>query len=333
MEKLEEQKQRESEIERKKKYLIDLQNQYLQKQREIENEILKKKSEQIQMINFKKEADDMKKFMLEKLKKKYFEVLEYNRYVLIYNDEFNIWRNQRKLNTNLRYELFNIMSDYNSIEQAYSDVNPQGGTNYHYRQSEEVLSIADITLVAENDTSTMNISLFERLENLTVEERMNNTSVNLTEEINKILIENFIKNEIVLKFIDEAVNIKETAIKPKEPEIIKNITKSISPDILETINKIQALISERSNEDITVEMPINILIEELFYDIILKQYKTVNSSFVYMMKYKYRISSIFEFLWKVFLSANCDIINNLIEQYVDFSGKKIIKFRSGFNFK
>jgi hypothetical protein len=303
----------EQEIQSKKTYLQKLQNQYYQRQREIEEEINKKKMEQLELVKRNQQDEEIKRYMLEKMKKKYSEILEYNRYVLLFNDEFNMWKNNRKLNSTTRYELFSIMFDYDHIGHAYSDYLVDK-TNYHYINDKE-LDLHDFAKDSESH-SVINLSIYEKLDNLSVEEQ----SISLPD----IYISNFIINDIINPIIENMATQKailhtkvRVELKPKFPVIPDN--KIINTDIPETINQIHTILIERNKkEDILIEIPVSILIEELYYDIIIKQYKIVNTTFVYMLKHKFKILTIYEFLHNVILSKSSDVISNLIEHYIDF---------------
>jgi hypothetical protein len=319
-ERVEEVRKREEEVMRRRRYLQDLQNQYQQRQKAIEDEINRKKAEQLELVQRNKQEEEIKKYMLEKMKKKYSEILEYNKYVLLFNDEFNVWRNSRRENSNARYELFSIMFDYDHIEHAYSDY-LGNRKNYHYKDEELILdSISLQEISKDNDTqSIVNISLYDKLENLNFEEQHSMISA-----LPSLYIKNYIFNDIINPLVTAAIEqASREKVLHKYPVIPDN--SGISSDVYETINQIQAILIERNKrEDVQIEIPISILIEELYYDIIIKQYKIVNTSFVSMLKHRYRISVVFEFLHSVLLSANCDIINNLVEHFIDFNTLSLI---------
>jgi hypothetical protein len=300
------------------RYFQDLHEQYIQRQKQIQDEVAKKKQEQIELVRRNKKDEEIKKYMLERMRKKYADILEYNRYVLLFNDEFNMWKNSRKVNNNLRYELFSIMFDYEHIELAYSDYSTNKA-NYHQIKN-NIHNISEI-----QDNQSVNMSLYDKFDNLIIEEPINTSPV--IDNPIQLLIKNHITKDILNPIIDNIFKENENIVAlPRKS--IKPEQKNINSEIFETINQIQAILLERDQkEDIQIEIPISILIEELYYDIIIKQYKIVNTTFVYMLKYKYRISIIFDFLKQVFLSSSCDITNNLIESFIDFNSKLIITYR------
>jgi hypothetical protein len=328
-----EQKLKHDAIDRKKIYFQDLHKQYIERQRFIEDEINRNKNEQLAILQKNKENEEIKQYMLERMKKKYYEILDYNKYVLLYNDDFNIWKNKRKQNITLRYDLFNTMFDIETIQFAYNDYNEDSSKNYHFGPSiinENILDnliMPDDSSIIIPETQSLNISLYDKLDRLTFEDHSSNNNSNLMaldqspgakQPLPRFYLKNFIINEIIEPMIGSVVKTKKIVNVPQTFAL----PKEISTDIFEVVNQMQALLVERNNkEDILIEIPINVFIEELFNDIIIKQYKIVNTTFVHMIKYKYHILEVFNFVKNVFLAGGSDILNTIIEHYIDFNSK------------
>jgi hypothetical protein len=232
---------------------------------------------------------------LKHLQETYRNILDHNKYILLYNNDFNIWRTKRRNNNDKRYELFNNMFDEININQVYQEFKTT--KNYHYIIEEDVMNISEIPIVETPTQVSMIINIQE------------------TPQIN---ITNYIQNNIIIPIIDNVI--KKDSDKVQKKKIPKFFNKNeIQSEVFEVINQIQNLISDNNiYENYHIEIPVNILLEEIFFDIIIKQHKIVNNCFVFMMKNKFNIFHIMKFLKEICLCNSGDIISNFSEQIIDF---------------
>jgi len=203
--------------------------------------------------------------------------------------------NNNNYNNNDYYNNMNIVRqmENNNDYDAHSD-----------RQNEEILETKqqmDIDSIITNnyDNNLPNNIQYNR--NNTNQSNLSNQSIKdmvfpdeisiLQKRLEKEQISKFIKNDIFNKIITDVV--EKNSIKKKSiPKIIPKFKNqsTIINEINEIINRIGVLISENSESQNQFDTPIKIIIQELFYDIIIKQYKIVNKCFIMMLKTKYDLS-------------------------------------------
>ena len=151
----------------------------------------------------------------------------------------------------------------------------------------------------------------------------------------KFFISNIIRNDILIPIIETSIEIaskKQLKEEQKQKRIIKftshaKTSKAIESEVSEILNKITLLLSttdtsssynSSSDKSFPLEFPIQSLLQEFFYDIIIKQYKLTNHCFVLMLKNKFHILSYFTLFNNIFLCGRGDINLQFIENIFDF---------------
>ena len=174
----------------------------------------------------------------------------------------------------------------------------------------------------------------------------------------RFYIKNIMRNEILNPIIETAIdiasnpaltynnqnNIKQTVQNLSMANlIIKKTNKEVDLEVFEILNQIQVMIEEKESEDKaektytstnlqndyyannnnkeSVEVPIQVILQEFFYDLIINQYKLTNNCFVLMVKHKFSLFQHLENVKKVYLCENGDLILNFIESVIDFKSK------------
>ena len=166
-----------------------------------------------------------------------------------------------------------------------------------------------------------------------------NTNVNIPSlssiTLPKFFISNIIRNDILIPIIETSIEIaskKQLKEEQKQNRIIKftshaKTSKAIESEVSEILNKITLLLSttdtsssynSSSDKSFPLEFPIQSLLQEFFYDIIIKQYKLTNHCFVLMLKNKFHILSYFTLFNNIFLCGRGDINLQFIENIFDF---------------
>lgn len=155
---------------------------------------------------------------------------------------------------------------------------------------------------------------------------------NNTEDKNKIsfpkfFISNIIYNDILLPIIETSLELATEKIKKetkKKKKMVKftshaKTSKQVDNEVSEILNKINVLLQENvpDNGDKN-EIPVQTIIQEFFYDIIIKQYKITNHSFVLMLKNKFHLLSYFDLFNQIFLCNRGDLNLHFIESIFDF---------------
>ena len=133
--------------------------------------------------------------------------------------------------------------------------------------------------------------------------------------IHKLIISNMIIDNILNPIIETAIEIAYNHQKEKREKqenlskIVKHSKTSneINEEVKEIYNKINVILQEKFNTDQlnlkNIEIPMQIIFNEFFYDVILNQFKIVNNCFVLMLKNKYNLLNYFKYfndrkIWK-----------------------------------
>ncbi len=172
---------------------------------------------------------------------------------------------------------------------------------------------------------------------------------------NELMITYFIKSKFVLPLIDKAISISCKEIEKlnkinlkdkkeqlenknvKENKIIISMEEkkkgnlSISEEVFEMVNSIEFAmkkgINQKENNFINkhnktnnyfIEIPIQVILQEFFFDVILNQYKIINLCFKNMLVHRYEIKSHIKICSYVFLHKSSDIIDTFVENIIDF---------------
>lgn len=143
----------------------------------------------------------------------------------------------------------------------------------------------------------------------------------------KFFISNIIYNDILLPIIETSLELasekkkKETKKKKKMIKFTSHAktSKQVDNEVSEILNKINILLQENIPKNLDKnEIPVQTIIQEFFYDIIIKQYKITNHSFVLMLKNKFHLLSYFDLFNQIFLCNRGDLNLHFIESIFDF---------------
>lgn len=324
--------EKEKEIEKKKKYYDLIQKQILEKKILIEEDIRKIKGEELNKKEKEKQRELMKNEIMEKLKEKYRKLVgdtnDINNFKT--TDPKLLWKKKRNNNRNLRFEIFNKLFDYEFFSDVYPIINLFPKQSYHYI---ELTNLNNINIVNFEQQIIPNISNelssihLESIHLMDVDNESQISPKKVKNEISNHFISNIFKNEFITPMIETAVEISENLKQKRNKTLIpKNFAKKeieVDNEVFEIINKIQTLISEEQKEkyNSNIEIPIQVILQEFFYDLIVKQHNIVNNCFILLLKNKFGLMSHLEFIRKIFLNFGGDIIQNMIEHYIDFKSK------------
>lgn len=141
--------------------------------------------------------------------------------------------------------------------------------------------------------------------------------------IPKFIIHNMIYNNIINPIIEAAVEISNNVQNKKSNNYSYSKTsKEVDLEVKEILNKINVLLKENSNSEIlnlnNIEIPIQIIFNEFFYDVIFKQYKLVNNCFCLILKNKFDLLNYLKICKEIFFCNSGDIILNYIENVFDY---------------
>ena len=395
--KLIKEKKYKEEIQKSKhKYLLDIQEQILQKKIKIENEINKLKKENEEQ-KIQKELEEIYNKEIKKILRLKIEEINQNaKDIQIYGSLKNKWLVERSKLKQKReeffYNMYNNFDEFNKIypEINFGFINPEG--NYHIPMSLEEQIKNNIKNIKENIEKNVEINEIKEIYNKNTkdsvkdllnmkdikieidEKEKNNIESNQKNEIkiqdkdvemkdinendnkekkeitNEVIQQNLIKNPIH-KFIisnmiiDNILNpIIETAIeiaynhqkeKREKQENLSKIVKhsktsnEINEEVKEIYNKINVILQEKFNTDElnlkNIEIPMQIIFNEFFYDVILNQFKIVNNCLVLMLKNKYNLLNYFKYFNEIFLGKSGNLLLNYIENIFEY---KILSFKN-----
>lgn len=341
---------------KKLKYLNDIQNQIKNKKQRIEFELQKITNEQVEQREIEREKKRMQEEIIQKLKEKYDKIRESTKMIQLYGDERQQWKIKRHNNNLIRNDLFNAMHDRRGFDNIYPviDINILNASRYHCLSSFPSLPIVNVNDQTINNNNVINLNDINITVTKSIEDKdtmiIDNDNYNIekhseihkesekTIEFPKFFIRNIIYNDILLPIIDTALDIAnekyETIIqankgfKQKKYHFVSKNNKEVDMEVIEILNKIPLLLQEKQSEIMAnyshqqnnhkIEIPLQIIIQEFFYDIIIKQYKITNHSFVQMMKNKYHLLVYFDFFKEILLCHSGDLILKYIESIFDF---------------
>ena len=151
------------------------------------------------------------------------------------------------------------------------------------------------------------------------------------------IIYNIIYSNIINPIIETAIDIGNKRInesQSKKLHIINFTThaktsKEVDLEVSEILDKIKILLNDNSNNNKAnlneIEIPIQIIFQEFFYDIIIRQYKITNHSFVLMLKNKFYLNKYLNFFHDILLCYSGDLILRFVESVFDF---RTLSFKS-----
>ena len=146
-------------------------------------------------------------------------------------------------------------------------------------------------------------------------------------EFPKFFITNIIYNDILLPIIETSIEVASSKEKKEEKRKKKMIkftshaktSKQVDNEVFEILNKINILLQENTSTSFpSYEIPVQTLIQEFFYDIIIKQYKITNHSFVLMLKNKFNLLTYLDLFNQIFLCGRGDLNLSFIEEIFDY---------------
>ena len=402
--KLIKEKKYKEEIQKSKhKYLLDIQEQILQKKIKIENEINKLKKENEEQ-KIQKELEEIYNKEIKKILRLKIEEINQNaKDIQIYGSLKNKWFVERNKLKQKReeffYNMYNNFDEFNKIypEINFGFINPEG--NYHIPMSleeqiknniknikenieknaeineikeiynkntkdsvKDLLNMKDIKIEIDEKEKNSNQKNEIKIQDKDVEMKdineIDNNEKNIIpnnnkekkEITNEVIQKNIIKNPIH-KFIisnmiiDNILNpIIETAIeiaynhqkeKREKQENLSKIVKhsktsnEINEEVKEIYNKINVILQEKFNTDQlnlkNIEIPLQTIYNEYFYDVILNQFKIVNNCLVLMLKNKYNLLNYFKYFNEIFLGKSGNLLLNYIENIFEY---KILSFKN-----
>ena len=384
----------------KHKYLLDIQDQILQKKMKIENEINKLKKENEEQ-KIQKELEEIYNKEIKKiLMLKVEEINQKAKDIQIYGSLKNKWiaeRNKLKPKRDeFFYNMYNNFDEFNKIypEIYFGFINPEG--NYHIPMSLEEQIKNDIKNINENIKKNEKVNEIKEIYNKNIkdsvkdllnmkdikieldEKEKNNIQKNEKEKdvemkdineidnkekniisndkkdkkeitndviqknliknpIHKFIISNMIIENIINPIIETAIEIAYNHQKEKieKQENLSKIVKhsktsnEINEEVKEIYNKINVILQEKFNTDQlnlkNIEIPMQIIFNEFFYDVILNQYKIVNNCLVLMLKNKFNLLNYFKYFNEIILGKSGNLLLNYIENIFEY---KILSFKN-----
>ena len=198
----------------------------------------------------------------------------------------------------------------------------------------------------ENKNESNNISIFIQKENEKKEEKKLNEKLNENEikekekyfkENTDFILNNIIYSNIVNPIIETAIDIGNKRLNENESKKLRIInytshaktSKEVDLEVSEILDKIHILLNDNSENNKAnlnqIEIPIQIIFQEFFYDIIIRQYKITNHSFVLMIKNKFFLPKYLNFFHNILLCYSGDLILRFVESVFDF---RTLSFKS-----
>jgi hypothetical protein len=336
---------REIEIQRKKKYYEAIQNQILMRRKAIEDDIIRLKEERLEQIRRQKENESLKKEIVDKLKKKYNSIIDETKEIEKYltGEKIKIWQNKRLNNKAMRYNLFENMFDEEKIRDVYLEnySNSNLNQNYHFSNTQIFSNINNILkenplienlIIPEISENLSNINISQNKSDEKLLENSNEKpQINDLEKVNQINQVSFIESNNNLFEKDDTKEFSN-----KFPKFFNKSSVQVDSEVSEILNKMKVIILETGADKKScnnnlylhkrkiLEIPIQVILHEFFYDLIIKQYKIVNNCFTLMVKNKFHLKSHFEFLSHIFLCKSGDMILSFIDNCIEFKTLTLI---------
>ena len=256
---------------------------------------------------------------------------EINKEILAVEDN----RNQRALYNNSD----NIKQIFNQIEEKEQNLNK---SNENIKSSDNI----NININNINNSEKQNDNSIEKPEEKNLSKEID---INESKEVSSIKIaeenKEKINNSKMVEEVKEDKNINDKKIKIEEKNIKFNndnknkYLQSINlfpekeiPEEIDTLYQLTTLIKSEfeENEENNIanvyynkknknkQIPIQLIIKEFFYDIIIKQNEITNQTFVLMLKNKFGLMHHFDFFNSIILCKKGNLILQYIESIFDF---------------
>ena len=186
----------------------------------------------------------------------------------------------------------------------------------------------------ENDLNIEMKDINEKKEN---ENEIKENKEKYFKENTDFIINNIIYSNIVNPIIETAIDIGNKKLNENESKKLRIInytshaktSKEVGLEVSEILDKIHILLNDNSENNKAnlnqIEIPIQIIFQEFFYDIILRQYKITNHSFVLMIKNKFFLPKYLNFFHDILLCYSGDLILRFVESVFDF---RTLSFKS-----
>lgn len=355
---------KEIEIQRKRKYHEAIQNQIFMKRKAIEEDIIRIKEEKIEQIKRQKENEIYQNEIIENLKMKYNRIIDETKDIekFLTGEKIKIWQNKRLNNKAMRYNIFEKMFDIEKIREIYLDYSKSSNIieNYHFFNNKITYeysgSAANKYLIEDNpimenliipqiSQNLSNINLCLKKGDKIFQENLIEKSQSISLEKDKIDGRNIIitntlnhKKKYSRQNQNDFSMYENKELLSKLPEFFSNSIVPLDSEVTEILNKMKVIILETGvdrnstsscnnlylQKSKKLEIPIQVILQEFFYDIIIKQYKIVNNCFTLMLKNKFHLRSHFEFFSNIFLCKSGDLIMSFIDNCIDFKTLTLI---------